>query len=112
MTPDDWSLLRLSNCNPSVVPESGDKRCITESGPLVVLLWLLALAAVAEVFEDSFVVVLVDAAGGVAVLLRFGRSALVNLGRDGKFFSAGRFFGALYKCKAQKKIVNDRKYTR
>lgn len=109
MTPDGWSLLRLSNCNPSVVPESGDARSIAESGPLVVLLWLLALAA--EVFEDSFVVVLVDAAGGVAVLVRFGESALVNFVRDGKFFLAGRFFGALYKCEAQKKLVNDRKYT-
>lgn len=95
LTPDGWSLLRLSNCDPSVVPESGGARSITESAPLVVILWLLALAAVAEVFEGSFVVVLVDAAGGVAVLVRCGESALVSFVRDGKFFSAGRFFGAL-----------------
>lgn len=112
LTTDGRPLLRRGNCDPSVVPESGDACSITESGTLVVILWLLALAAVAEVFEGSFVVALVDAAGGVAVLVRCGESALANFVRDGKFFSAGRFFGALYKCQAQEKLVSDRKCTR
>lgn len=76
-------------------PEAGGARSGTEPGPLVVILWLLALAVVVEVLEDSLVVVLVDAAGGVAVFVTFGESDLVNFVRGEKFFSAGRFLGAL-----------------
>lgn len=61
----------------------------------MVILWLLALAVVVEALEDSLVVVLLDAAGGVAVFVTFGESDLDNFVRGEKFFSAGRFLGAL-----------------
>lgn len=59
------------------------------------MLWLLALAAVVEVLEDSLVAVFVDAAGGGAVFVTLGESGLVNFVRDEILFSAGRFLGAL-----------------
>lgn len=67
------------------------------------MLRLLSLVVLAVV-EDS----LVCAAGSVPDVIRFDESDANFVGGE-KLFSAGRFFGALYKWEAEKKLINEEK---